>query len=227
MTQAATQHGPWPAARRAIGLGIALSAATWLAACSILPAQTPVDTYVLPGTQWQRATPTGTTGNAANTGPALRIARPVAHGVLASKRIVVMPQADRQQVYQGAVWSDPAPHMLRHRLLDAFLADGRLPWVDTDESPGAQVDYLLTSQLRSFHSSYQNGSPVAVIRIDAQIVNTRSNRIIASRSFITEQAAASKAVPDVVQALGQASDLVAREMANWAAGTVAAAGAAR
>ena len=224
MTQAATQHGPWPAARRAIGLGIALSAATWLAACSILPAQTPVDTYVLPGTQWQRATPTG---NAANTGPALRIARPVAHGVLASKRIVVMPQADRQQVYQGAVWSDPAPHMLRHRLLDAFLADGRLPWVDTDESPGAQVDYLLTSQLRSFHSSYQNGSPVAVIRIDAQIVNTRSNRIIASRSFITEQAAASKAVRDVVQARGQASDLVAREMATWAAGTVAAAGAAR
>ena len=86
MTQAATQHGPWPAARRAIGLGIALSAATWLAACSILPAQTPVDTYVLPSAQWQRATPTGTTGNAANTGPALRIARPVAHGVLASKR---------------------------------------------------------------------------------------------------------------------------------------------
>ena len=227
MTQAASQHGLWPAARRAIGLGIALSTATWLAACSILPAQTPVDTYVLPGTQWQRATPTGTTGNAANTGPALRIARPVAHGVLAGKRMVVMPQADRQQVYQGAVWSDPAPHMLRQRLLDAFLADGRLPWVDTDEGPAAQVDYLLASQLRSFHSAYQNGQPVALIRMDAQIVDTRSNRIIASRSFTAEQATASKAIPDVVQALGQASDRVAKEMVDWTTGTVAAAGAAR
>lgn len=225
MTRATTtQRTLWLATRRAVGLSLALSAATWLAACSILPAAAPVDTYVLPGAQWPRAAQ----NNAPKTtGPALRIARPVAHGVLAGKRMVVMPQADRQQVYQGAVWSDPAPHMLRQRLLDAFLADGRLPWVDTDEGPAAQVDYLLASQLRSFHSAYQNGQPVALIRMDAQIVDTRSNRIIASRSFTAEQATASKAIPDVVQALGQASDRVAKEMVDWTTGTVAAAGAAR
>ena len=146
----------------------------------------------------------------------MRIARPVADGLLSSRRIAVMPQADRVQVYQGVLWSDSPANLLRSRLLDAFLADGRLPWVDTDESPATRVDYLLTSQLRAFHSVYENGSPTAVVRIDAQIVDTASNRAVASRSFLLRQPAASKEVPDVVQALGQASDQLSRDMVDWA-----------
>ncbi|MDO4770121.1 MAG: ABC-type transport auxiliary lipoprotein family protein [Brachymonas sp.] len=193
----------------------ALGASGLIAACSILPAATPVDTYVLPSAQHLPAT---TASPAANS-PALRIARPVANGVLAGKRIVVMPQADRLQVYQGAVWNEAPPQLLRNRLLDAFMTDGHLPTVDTDEGPSAQVDYLLASQLRSFHSVYENGSalPTALVRVDAQLIHTGSNRIVASRSFVVKQPAASKEVPAVVQALGQAADQVAQQMVDWAA----------
>jgi cholesterol transport system auxiliary component len=55
-----------------------------------------------------------------------------------------------------------------------------------------------------------------VVRIDAQIVDTASNRAVASRSFLLRQPAASKEVPDVVQALGQASDQLSRDMVDWA-----------
>ena len=203
----------WPLVRWVAGFG----AAALLAACSILPAPTPVDTYVLPGAAWQRAATTEhARAHPAASGTALRIARPVADGLLSSRRIAVMPQANRLQVYQGALWSDSPANLLRSRLLDAFLADGRLPWVDTDESPATRVDYLLTSQLRAFHSVYENGSPTAVVRIDAQLVDTTSNRAVASRSFLMRQPAASKEVPDVVQALGQASDQLSKDMVDWA-----------
>ena len=203
----------WPLVRWVAGFG----AAALLAACSILPAPTPVDTYVLPGAAWQRAATTEhARAHPTASGTALRIARPVADGLLSSRRIAVMPQANRLQVYQGALWSDSPANLLRSRLLDAFLADGRLPWVDTDESPATRVDYLLTSQLRAFHSVYENGSPTAVVRIDAQLVDTTSNRAVASRSFLLRQPAASKEVPDVVQALGQASDQLSRDMVDWA-----------
>ncbi len=203
----------WPLVRWVAGFG----AAALLAACSILPAPTPVDTYVLPGATWQRAATTEhARAHPTASGTALRIARPVADGLLSSRRIAVMPQANRLQVYQGALWSDSPANLLRSRLLDAFLADGRLPWVDTDESPATRVDYLLTSQLRAFHSVYENGSPTAVVRIDAQLVDTTSNRAVASRSFLMRQPAASKEVPDVVQALGQASDQLSKDMVDWA-----------
>ena len=207
----------WPLVRWVAGFG----AAALLAACSILPAPTPVDTYVLPGAAWQRA---ATTEHArthpAAAGAALRIARPVTDGLLSSRRIAVMPQADRLQVYQGALWSNPPATLLRSRLLDAFLADGRLPWIDTDESPASRVDYLLATQLRAFYSVYENGSPTAVVRIDAQIVDTASNRAVASRSFLVRQPAASKEIPDVVQALGQASDQLSKDMVDWAVQSV-------
>ena len=207
----------WPLVRWVAGFG----AAALLAACSILPAPTPVDTYVLPGAAWQRAATTEhARAHPAASGTALRIARPVADGLLSSRRIAVMPQADRLQVYQGALWSNPPATLLRSRLLDAFLADGRLPWIDTDESPASRVDYLLATQLRAFYSVYENGSPTAVVRIDAQIVDTASNRAVASRSFLVRQPAASKEIPDVVQALGQASDQLSKDMVDWAVQSV-------
>lgn len=139
----ALAHRLWPVAQAArltrfTRLAAGIGTAALLAACSILPAPTPVDTYVLPGAAWQRAATTEhTRTHPAAAGAALRIARPVTDGLLSSRRIAVMPQADRLQVYQGALWSNPPATLLRSRLLDAFLADGRLPWIDTDESPAS------------------------------------------------------------------------------------------
>ena len=82
---------------------MALSAAVLLSACSILPSQTPMDTYVLPAPVTQK-TPASA---GANTGLALRMTRPLVDGAIAGRRIVVMPQAGRISVYQGAVWSEP------------------------------------------------------------------------------------------------------------------------
>ncbi|MBP7968097.1 MAG: membrane integrity-associated transporter subunit PqiC, partial [Brachymonas sp.] len=98
---------------RCCRLAMALSAAVLLSACSILPSQTPMDTYVLPAPVTQQ-TPASA---GANTGLALRITRPLVDGAIAGRRIVVMPQAGRISVYPGAIWSEPPAQLLRNRLI--------------------------------------------------------------------------------------------------------------
>ena len=87
-----------PPLHRCCRLVMALSAAVLLSACSILPSQTPMDTYVLPAPVTQK-TPASA---GANTGLALRMTRPLVDGAIAGRRIVVMPQAGRISVYQDA-----------------------------------------------------------------------------------------------------------------------------
>lgn len=192
-------------------LGLLLATAAMASACSILPEKEPVDTYALPGTLAQRATGVSSAG----ISPSLRVVRPVAGGAIAGKRIVVMPEPDQFSVYQGAVWSEPAAQLVRDRIVDAFLADGRLPAITTDEGVMAHADLLLSSQLRDFQSVYENGQPVVVVRLDAHLLQASTNRIIASRSFAHRHAVVGKEVPQVVEAFGAASDRVAQDLVDW------------
>ena len=197
---------------RASRVGLLLAAAALASACSILPEKEPVDTYALPGTLSQRAAGMYSAG----ISPALRVVRPVAGGAIAGKRIVVMPEPDQFSVYQGVVWSEPAAQLVRDRIVDAFLADGRLPSITTDEGVMAHADLLLSSQLRDFQSVYEDGQPVVVVRLDAHLLNASTNRIIASRSFSHRHSVIGKEVPQVVQAFGAATDRVAQDLVDWA-----------
>ena len=73
-----------PPLHRCCRLATALSAAVLLSACSILPSQTPMDTYVLPAPVTQQ-TPASA---GANTGLALRITRPLVDGAIAGRRSI-------------------------------------------------------------------------------------------------------------------------------------------
>ena len=44
-----------------------------------------------------------------------------------------------------------------------------------------RFDLELVSDLRSFHSEYRDGIPYALIRLEINLVDTRSQKIIASR----------------------------------------------
>ena len=207
-------HAIFPSLRLRQGLCLAMTlvATTWLSACSILPSQTPVDTYALVAPSLADTPPRR---SASSTPLALRITRPLVNGAISSRRIVVMPEPGRLSVYQGAVWSEPPSQLLRDRLIDAFQADGRLASVTTDEGVMPHADYLLATQLRDFHSAYEQGRPQAVIRVDAQVIDAVSNRIVTSRSFVAQQAAADKQVPDVVRAMSQATDRLTQDMVGW------------
>lgn len=188
---------------------VSLAVALALGGCQFVPERTPVAFYDLPA-----RTLTPTPSSATQVDATLRLATPRASGLLDGTRILVVPQPNRPQVYAGARWADAMPLLLRDRLLDAFHDDGRLPGVVHEDS-GVTADVELHSDLRTFHSEYRGGRPEAVIRLEARLVDARTQRLLASQRFLHYQRADSESIEDVVDAFGTAADRLAQELVDW------------
>jgi cholesterol transport system auxiliary component len=185
---------------------IAPVALALISACSILPKADPSDVYRLPSAQ------------AANQGApvswSLRLAKPQTSEFLDSPRIAVVPNGDLISSYAKSRWSDPAPVLLRNRLMDGFQRDGRVTLLSTDES-NLQADYELGGQLQAFQSEYRGSAVEVVIRLDARLVRGSDQRIIASRRFEVHQVVTDTKVPAVVAGFGLAGDQLNRQVVEW------------
>lgn len=181
-----------------------------LSACSILPKSEPSDVYRLPSAQSGAAGKTGAT-----QAWSLRLAKPQASEILNSPKIAVLPQGDLISSYKASRWSDPAPVLLRNRLLDGFQRDGRVTLLSTDDS-NFQADLELGGNLQAFQTEYQGTAASVVIRLDALLVRGYDQRILASRRFEVRQPLNDVQVPAVVTGFGQASDQLTAQVVNWA-----------
>ncbi|MGY4531523.1 cholesterol transport system auxiliary component [Pseudomonas sp. TE3786] len=179
-----------------------------LTACSILPKSEPSNVYLLPGA------PAVAASSAAAVNWSLRVAKPQANMALDNPRIAVVPEGSVISSYKGSRWSDNGPVLLRDRLLDGFQADGRIHQLSSDDAQ-LQADLVLVSDLRAFQSEYQNGQVQVVVRLDVQLVDSASRKILAARRFDVRQAASSEQVPDVVRAFGQASNSLSAQLVPW------------
>lgn len=189
------------ASRLSLALLISLSSA-----CSILPKPENAQVYRLPAST--------TAASTAPVGWSLRINKPLASDVFNLPRIAVVPEGNQISTYRGARWTDPVPVLLRNRMLDAFQRDGRVPRLSADDS-NLQADYELVGELQAFQSEYTAQGISVVIRLDARLVDGRSQRILASRQFEVRQPQADKEVPAVVSGLGQATDRLMAQLLDW------------
>ncbi len=191
-------------------LSLCLATLALLGGCSLLPDAEPVQTFLLPSSQAQAS------DRAAPLPHSLGIARPQASMVLDSTRIAVIPQGSEISSYKGARWSDPAPALLRDRLLEAFQADGRFATLSSAEQH-LQSDFLLVGNLLAFQSEYRGGTPEIAIRLDARLVRSSTQRVVASHSFVVRQPSDAVEIPAVVAAFGQAGDQLAEQLVRWTA----------
>ena len=185
----------------------ALTLVSGLAACSILPEAKPLQIYLLPS-QAREASQT------AAVSWSLRINQPRASQALDSSRIAVVPHGNLISSYAGSRWSDPTPRLLRDHLLNAFQADGRVAALSSDDD-NLQADFALGGELQAFQSEYAGDAVNIVLRLQARLVDSRSQRIIASQRFEVRQAVDSQQVPAVVNAFGQANDRLAAQVLQW------------
>ena len=177
-----------------------------VSACSILPKPDPSDVYRLASTQpASQGTPVSWS---------LRVTKPQTSEFLDSPRIAVVPDGNLISNYANSRWSDPAPVLLRNRLLDGFQRDGRVTLLSTDET-NLQADYELGGQLQAFQSEYRGKAVEVVIRLDVRLVRGRDQRIIASRRFEVRQPVSDTQVPAVVAAFGQAGDQLNKQVVDW------------
>ena len=180
-----------------------------LSACSILPKPEQVDVYWLPYAQ----TPIATSPSAP-VNWSLKLDKPMASNALNSQNIAVVPEGNLISNYKGARWSDPAPVLLRNRLLDAFLQDGRIQGLSTDDS-NLQSDFELGGELLAFQTRYNGKSPEVLIQYNARLVRSRDQRVIGSKRFETRQPLTNPMVPGVVAGFGQATDQLMPQVVQW------------
>ncbi|MBZ9785646.1 ABC-type transport auxiliary lipoprotein family protein [Pseudomonas sp. REP124] len=185
-----------------------LASFTLMSACSILPEPEPFNLYRLPAAQ-----------SSASHGTvqrwSLRLNKPQASEALNSPNIAVIPQGDVISSYKGSRWSDPAPVLLRNRLLDGFQRDGRVTLLSTDDS-NFQADLELGGSLQAFQTEYQGTTASVVVRFDALLVRGYDQRLLASRRFEVRQPLSDVKVPAVVAGFGQASDQLTAQVVAWA-----------
>src|SRR6185437_6298222 len=182
-----------------------LASCALLAACSVLPAREPVQI-------WQPEE-TAIAAPPAAADFSLRVDAPNTSGPLDGTGIVVMPEPGQVSTYKGARWSESPALLIRHRLVDAFMA-AKLPAVTTDDDHFAS-DYSLSGDLRAFQSEYRNGAPVVVVRLDAQLRRGGARNLLATRSFVITQTPSGTDVPQIVAAFGAADDALAQQVVAW------------
>ncbi len=145
----------------------------------------------------------------------LVIAKPTAARVVDSPRISVRPTPGELQVYKGASWAQPATDMLQDAVQRTLEDSGRIPAVSSADA-GILADYRLVMDIRRFESDYAAGSsPAATIEVAAKIVQNRSQRVVASRTFLQTEGAAGTDTGSVAQAFGIALSRITGEIAGW------------
>ncbi|MBB5884870.1 ABC transporter [Xanthomonas sp. LMG 8992] len=145
----------------------------------------------------------------------LALTKPSAARVVDSSRIAVRPTPDELQVYGGVSWAQPATDMLEDMLLRAFEDSGRIPGV-ARLGTGIRADYKLLLDLRRFEADYAGRTvPSATIELNAKLLYSADQRVVASRTFLVTQPAAGTAESQVVDAFGQAMSQLGHDVVGW------------
>ena len=189
---------------------LVLAAVIPLSACTILP-QSPIQqVYLLPA----QPAATAMAGSQASE-RSVRIVQPNTSQFLNGTRIAVQPQGAEITSFSGSRWSDPAPLLLRNRLIQEFRTNGHFRSVSSDDD-NLQADLELGGDLSSFQGVYDGDRGEVVIHFDARLVRTSDRRVMASRSFAVREPINGKSMDNVVQAFGLASDKLAAQALAWA-----------
>ncbi|MFV8985597.1 ABC-type transport auxiliary lipoprotein family protein [Serratia fonticola] len=179
-----------------------------LAACTILPPSPVQQVFLLP------VLPTAVDGGPASK-QTVRIVQPNSNQFLNGTRIAVQPQGSEITSFSGSRWSDPAPLLLRNRLIQEFRTNGHFRSVSSDDD-NLQADLELGGDLVSFQGVYNGQQGEVVIRFDARLVRTSDREAIANRSFVVRESIHGTSMDNVVQAFGLASDKLAAQTLAWA-----------
>lgn len=145
----------------------------------------------------------------------LAVAKPTAARVVDSARISVRPVPGEVQVYKGVGWSQPSTDLVEATVLRALEDSGKIGSVARPGS-GIRADYRLVMDLRRFDSDYAgNALPSAVIELNAKLMNTVDQRVVASHTFLQTQPASATDVGQVVVAFELALEKMGQEVVGW------------
>jgi cholesterol transport system auxiliary component len=145
----------------------------------------------------------------------LEIARPEAARMVDSLRIAVRPAPGELQVYKGASWAKTPSEQIQDAVLRA-LEDSQKIAAVAPKGSGMATDYTLLMELRRYEADYAgNAVPAATIEVNAKLLHSPDQAIVASRTFLQAVPAGGTDTASVAQAFGSALGAVAHDVGGW------------
>lgn len=171
-----------------------------------------------------RLTPTAAAANLAPSGDAqLVVNMPSAPASLNTERIALARGALRFDYFADAAWTDRAPALVQRLIIESLENAGQIQIV-APPSGELRPDAVLLTDLRRFEAGYDGaGQPTVRVRLDCRLVRMPDRTVLSVRSFSGEAAASANDTARIVAAFDEAFHAAMRELAPWAAQTMAAA----
>jgi len=145
----------------------------------------------------------------------LEIAHPEGARMIDSQRIAVRPVPGELQVYKGAVWAKSPSDQVEDTVLHALEDSHRIAAVARKGS-GIAADYTLLMELRRYEADYAGHAvPSATIEINAKLLQSPDQDIVASQTFLQAVPAAAADTASVAQAFDAALGSIGGEIAGW------------
>jgi cholesterol transport system auxiliary component len=145
----------------------------------------------------------------------LAIDHPEAARVVDSLRIAVRPAPAELEVYKGAHWAKTPSEQLQDTVLRG-LEDSQKIAAVAREGTGLVADYTLVTDLRRYEADYAGGTvPRATIEVNAKLLHTPGQDIVASHTFLQAVPANGTAMPQVAHAFEQALGAIGHDIAGW------------
>ncbi len=148
--------------------------------------------------------------------PIVRIETPSADRLVATRRIVVSPDANRMAVAGGAEWADSLPKLVQKSMLDILASKpevtGIIPRV------GAKADYRVHINIDNFEARFDNGSeaaPMIIVAYTASFAKSGSRDLLGTKQFTTTQRSSGINVSQIVSAMNAANNDTLSKMSDW------------
>jgi cholesterol transport system auxiliary component len=144
----------------------------------------------------------------------LRVLTPQAESPHNGTSVLVNPEGEIIQAYGGARWVKPVPVLIRDHWVEGLRQSGILKAV-VSETSDARSDLSLASDLTRFQLRYDQGEPIIVIQLDAQLLESNSRQVLASKRFEVIHSVVDKPVESVIAGFGAASQIATEDLVAW------------
>lgn len=138
------------------------------------------------------------------------VALPEASAGIDTTRIALVQKDGVLSFYKDVSWTGRTSDMMQSLLLQAF--EKEVPATGRDNT-GLRADYLLQSDLRQFAMNETTGA--VTVELQVKLVALPKRDIIATRTFVAEEASEGRGLVAVVAAYQRASERVLTDIVRW------------
>jgi cholesterol transport system auxiliary component len=151
------------------------------------------------------------------------IEEPTAASYVNTDRIAIKPNSYQVQYFPDVRWVDRAPLLVQTMLVESFENTGKVAAVGR-RAIGLSADFTLITDLREFQAVVGEGEGdpiIAIVQLNMKIVQEPLGLIVASKSFVYREPAASGEMIAVVTAFDTALGKAMGHSVDWAVRQIA------